>query len=145
MKKAQVSVELMMVVGFVLVLFIPLLLVAYYNVIELNDDLLNIQANVAVERLSNTIDSIGRMGIGSSIIIDVYVPQKSTLEFRTYPDAGTEIVIRLQRISGESESVGTSWYSIETVNIPAQLDGSVNYRFNITSDLDKVIVTPYYG
>lgn len=139
MKKGQVSVELMIVVAFVLALFIPLLLVTYYKIGELNEDLMRVQAEVAVSRISTTIDSIGRMGLGSSIILDVYLPPKSTLEFNP-EGGGTEIILTLRLISGETEIVANSWYPVITDIFPDdELQGGVNYRFDVTSVGNKKV------
>lgn len=135
-KKGQVSVELMIVIGFILVFFIPLLMIAYFQMIDLNQDLSEIQANVAVSRLANTINSIGRMGVGSSIILDVYLPPGSELELEEY-DKGGEIILSLDKLSGPSEIVGVTWFKINSLS---SLPGGLNYRFNITAQEDMVFV-----
>ncbi len=138
-RKAQVSVELMIVIGFILVFFLPLLLISYFKVIELNHDLSAIQSQVAVSRLANTIDSVGRMGVGSSLLLDVYLPANSELTFNSYSSGG-EIVLYINSSSNFIEVVEPTWFPILDVQ---PLDITGNYRFNITSKDDGVSVVPY--
>ena len=140
-KKAQVSVELMIVIGFILIFFIPLLLISYFKIIDINHDLASIQAEVAVNRLAHTIDSVGRMGLGSSIFLDIYFPLGSELKFENY-DPGAEIILELDPDTGINHAVANSWFNIEfSLQTDTEMSGG-NYRFNITSIGDgKVSVT----
>ncbi|MDD5023000.1 MAG: hypothetical protein PHU63_02425 [Candidatus ainarchaeum sp.] len=140
MKKGQISIELMIIIGFILIFFIPLLLISYFQILELNEDLSNIQANVAVSRLVNTINSVGRMGSESSVIMDIYLPANSEITFKGY-DKGGEILLTLEKTSGLSSIVGFTWFSINTDPTFSSLKGGSHYRFNITSIEDQVNVT----
>jgi len=131
--KGQVSIELIVIVGFILLFFIPVLLFSYFQISDMNKNLGDIQANVAVTRIANTINTIGRMGVGSSVILDVYLPRKSTLNFKKYTKGG-EIVLDMGEDYGQvNEVVGVSWFKLEPDTLFNNLKGGINYRFNITS------------
>jgi uncharacterized protein (UPF0333 family) len=73
--RGQVSNELLVVVGFILLLFIPLMFVMYLKLGDVNNDLSLLQMHFSAARIAYLINAIGYMGEGSSMITEVYVPE----------------------------------------------------------------------
>ena len=73
--RGQVSNELLVVVGFILLLFIPLMFVMYLKLGDVNNDLSLLQMHFSAARIAYLINAIGYMGEGSAIITEVYVPE----------------------------------------------------------------------
>lgn len=72
--KAQVSTELLIIVGLVLILFIPILITIYMKASETNERLTSFQSTVAQARLVHSINSIGHLGQDAYILAEVYLP-----------------------------------------------------------------------
>ena len=73
--RGQVSNELLVVVGFILLLFIPLMFVMYLKLGDVNNDLSLLQMHFSAARIAYLINAIGYMGEGSAIITEIYVPE----------------------------------------------------------------------
>ncbi len=73
--RGQVSNELLVVVAFVLLLFIPLMFVMYIKLSDAATDLSLLQMHFSAARVAYLINAIGYMGEGSAIITEVYVPE----------------------------------------------------------------------
>ncbi len=131
--KGQVSNELLVVVGFILLLFIPLMFVMYIKLSDVAADLSTLQAHFSASRIAYLVNAIGYMGGGSSIITEVYVPEnvgEVTIK-------GNEVVF-LTEIKGQpSEIVKPTSFTIEggeTITSPGR------YRVEITNEGDRVKV-----
>jgi len=127
--------ELVVLLGFVLIFFIPLLLIAHTKVGELNQELATLQAQTAASRLANTISSIGYIGTDSSIILDIYIPSVATVSFT---EQG-EIVVLIPTSFGNNEVVGSSAFPLS----PLTVESGGFYRFEILSTGEIVSVAPY--
>ena len=73
--KGQVSNELLVVVGFVILILIPLLYVMFFKMEAINADLAMLQVHFSVARLAFLINAIGYMGDGSAMITEIYIPE----------------------------------------------------------------------
>jgi len=73
--RGQVSNELLVVVGFILLLFIPLMFVMYLKLGDANTDLSLLQMHFSAARVAYLVNAIGYMGDGSAIITEIYVPE----------------------------------------------------------------------
>lgn len=73
--RGQVSNELLVVVAFILLLFIPLMFVMYLKLGDVTTDLSLLQMHFSVARIAYLINAIGYMGEGSAIITEIYVPE----------------------------------------------------------------------
>ena len=60
--KGQVSTELMIIIGVILVVFIPLIVAMYFKTSEINNALETSQAQLAVGRMANIANSMGNLG-----------------------------------------------------------------------------------
>lgn len=73
--KGQVSNELLVVVGFILLVIIPLLYVMYFKMDDIRTDLAMLQVHFSAARIAFAINAVGHMGDGSSLITEIYIPE----------------------------------------------------------------------
>jgi hypothetical protein len=111
--KGQVSTELLIIVGFVLLIFIPLLVLVYMKANDANEQIGSYQAELAVSRLGSLANSVGSLGTSSQVITDVYIPP-STISLTTN-DAGRggEIALKIETPQGQTEVVEVVKYPID--------------------------------
>ena len=72
--RGQVSNELLVVVGFILIILIPLLYIMFFEMEALQTELFMLQVHFSVARIAFLINAIGYMGDGSAMITEIYVP-----------------------------------------------------------------------
>jgi len=110
--KGQVSTELLVIVGLVLLIFIPLLVLVYFKASEANDQIASYQAELAVFRIAYLASSVGSLGTNTSVYTDVYIP-KNIVELKTQSTAqGGEIIMKVDTAQGPSEIVEIVRYPI---------------------------------
>ncbi len=114
MKKGQVSTELLVVVGLVLLVFIPLLVMVYFKANEVSEQVATYQAELLVFRLAYLANSVGSLGTDTTVYTDLYIPQ-NVVYLKTHSfENGGEIVLRLTTAEGESEVVEIVKYPFTT-------------------------------
>ncbi|MBN2477990.1 hypothetical protein JXB01_01740 [Candidatus Micrarchaeota archaeon] len=140
--KGQVSVELLVVIAFILVLFIPLLVISYFKVVENNDQLVLIQTQISASRIANLGNSVARMGENSSIITDVYIPPHvKTVNFKSVGGGG-EVIFVLSSKEGDTEVVAVTDFPLEVdQNLNIEQEGL--YRIEILSKEEKIYLRSY--
>jgi hypothetical protein len=139
--KGQISSELMIVVGFILLLFIPLMFVLYLKLGDVTTDLSVLQAHFSVIRIASLVNAIGHMGDGSAIITEVYLPQNvQQLTFRGFEGGGeVEAVIRLNDM--ESEIAQPTSFPMSTAQ-GIELNQPGRYRIEIKNVDGEVLIEP---
>lgn len=106
MKKGQVSVELLVVIGFIIVLFIPLIIFVYFKTAQLNADIGGMQSRLLVSKLAFISNSLGYMGDANSLKVEFLLPEGvKSLEFRSLGQGG-EVLITLRDGSQVSQVTG---------------------------------------
>ncbi|MEK6981474.1 MAG: hypothetical protein AABX38_00960 [Candidatus Micrarchaeota archaeon] len=137
-KKGQVSIELLVIVATVLLIFVPLLVSVYFKANEANASIESYKAQLGVSRIANLVNSIGNLGDGSFIIAQVYVP-KNTKQIKFLSSGnGGEVVFVL-------DSGGQSIDYAESVKYPV-IGSTINTPYegvillNITSVNNQVSV-----
>ncbi|VVC03950.1 Uncharacterised protein [Candidatus Bilamarchaeum dharawalense] len=113
--KGQVSTELLVIVGFVLLIFIPLLVLVYLKANDANQQIASYQAELAVSRLGSLANSIGSLGTSSEVITDVYVPPNTVSLSTNDAGRGGEIVLKIETGQGQTEIVEVVKYPIDGV------------------------------
>lgn len=138
--KGQVSVELLVVVGFIVLLFIPLLLFVYYKAGELNRGIQMLQGRLLSSKLAFIANSLGYLGDGSSLKAEFLLPdQVSKLEFKDYAESGStggEVLITLQDGSQVSQVTQFPLSSAQSYG------GGANYKLEFLSENGKIMVSP---
>jgi len=79
--KGQVSIELLVIVGFVLAVFIPILFFSYMKSDELKRSTINIVATGVGKKIASGIESIYYSGEGSSLRFLINVPKDISINF----------------------------------------------------------------
>lgn len=141
MRKGQVSNELLVVVGFILLILIPLLYIMYFKMDAIRTDLALLQVHFSVARIAFLVNAIGYMGDGSAMIAEVYVPD-SVGEVAI---GGNEIVFHMLFEGQPNEVVQPTVFPMEIEGDPAfmQADsGSGRYRLEIANLGGTVIISP---
>lgn len=131
--KGQVSNELLVVVGFILLLFIPLMFVMYLKLSDVTMDFATLQAHFSASRVAYLVNAIGYMGGGSSIITEIYVPEN----LREVGISGNEVVFVTDIRGQPSEIVKPTIFTIEGGE---RITSPGRYRLEITNAGDHVDV-----
>jgi len=76
MQKAQVSMEYITIVGFVVAISIPLVLIFTTYSSEMNEDIISNQANTIATKMIDSAQSVYYMGEASKMTFSVYMPDK---------------------------------------------------------------------
>ena len=105
MRKGQVSTELLIIVGLVLLVFIPLLVLVYFKATEAGEELAAYQAELLVFRLAYLSNSVGSLGTDTSISTDLYIPRNIVYLKTRKINKGGEVMLKLVTADGESEIV----------------------------------------
>jgi hypothetical protein len=100
--KGQVSTELLVIVGLILLIFIPLLVLVYVKANDANQQIASYQAELTVTRIASLANSVGSLGTETSVVTDVYLPP-NMVELRTEASGrGGEIIMVVKTSDGES-------------------------------------------
>lgn len=135
MNKGQVSVELMVVIGFIIMLFIPLIMLIYYKASELNTDIEGLESRLLVSKLAFISNSLGYMGDVNSLKAEFLLPEKvRSLEFKRLGQGG-EVLITLK--DGSQISQVTKF----PFNSEKKYSGGSNYKLEFYSYGGEIIVT----
>jgi len=73
--RGQVSNELLVVVGFILLILIPLLYIMFFKMDAIRADLAMLQVHFSVARIAFLVNAVGYMGDGSAVITEIYIPE----------------------------------------------------------------------
>ena len=73
--RGQVSNELLVVVGFILLILIPLLYIMFFKMDAIRADLSMLQVHFSVARIAFLVNAVGYMGDGSAVITEIYIPE----------------------------------------------------------------------
>lgn len=122
--RGQVSTELLVIIGAILVIFIPLIATGYLKAAQANEELTISQSRLAVGRIANTIDAVGNLGENSSAMLEIFVPNGvNSIKFSNI-GTGSEIVFSLNSQSGSNELAETTRFQVSgsgfEINKPSQ-------------------------
>lgn len=142
--KGQVSNELLVVVGFILLILIPLLYIMYFKMDAIKTDLALLQIHFSVARIAFLVNAVGYMGDGSAMITEVYIPDN----VQGVAIGGNEIVFTMLSQGDTNEVVQPTAFSVE-VDPDAELImqdgddvGSGRYRIEMFNQGGTVILSP---
>ena len=139
-EKGQVSIELMVIIAAVMVVFIPLLLHVYFKTNEANEQLAQIQGELLTSRMAGLINAVGNLGQNSSLISEFFIPSNvRRIEIKPIGTGG-EVIISIATIGGDSELVDIAKFPVEPLVIDSPFSGL--RRFRIAYSGDKVTVSP---
>ena len=146
MRKGQVSNELLVVVGFILLILIPLLYIMYFKMDAIRTDLALLQVHFAVARIAFLVNAIGHMGDGSAMITEVYVPD-GVDSVSIGGSSPHEIVFRMQFEGQPNDIVQPTAFPIAINDeVPAVFSqdatGSGRYRVEIANEGGTIVLSP---
>ena len=132
-KNAQVSMEYVIIVGFILVIMIPLILIFYEHISSTNDQVITSQVDKIAKKVVDSAESVYYLGEPSKTRIKVYMPEN--VEQVVIHDK--EIVFKVKTGSGL-----TDISQISSVNISGDIAITPGIRYiNIESKGDHVWVS----
>ena len=105
--KGQLSIELIVIIGLVLVVFIPLLVMVYYKSNEANEEIALHQAELAVFRLAYLANSVGSLGTNTTLYADVYVPKNVGSIKITRVGSGGEITFVMNNANSKTNEISS--------------------------------------
>ena len=110
--KGQVSTELLVIVGLILLVFIPLLTLVYFKANESTQQIGSYQTELAVFRIAYLANSVGALGTNTTVYTDVFVPQNVRSFKAKNTGSGGEITMIVDTPQGQSEVVEIVKYPI---------------------------------
>ncbi len=91
--KGQISIELMTIIAFVVLLFIPLVLFVYYKTSELNAGIEGMESRLISSKLAFMANALGSMGDENALKAEISLPPSvRTLEFKNLTSGGEVLV-----------------------------------------------------
>jgi hypothetical protein len=118
--KGQVSNELLVVVGFILLILIPLLYVMFFKMDAIRADLAMLQVHFSVARIAFLVNAVGYMGDGSAMITEIYIPD--TVESVSIGTTSEyEVVFTIGTGEDVNEIVQPTAFPIEITDVPGEI------------------------
>jgi len=103
-KNAQVSVEYVIIIGFILFITIPLILIFYEHTSSTNDQVITSQVDMIAKKMVDSAESVYYLGEPSKTRIKVYMPNNvEEIILQDY-----EVVFKVKTNSGISDIAHTS-------------------------------------
>ncbi|MCP4646645.1 MAG: hypothetical protein GY852_02775 [bacterium] len=143
--KGQVSNELLVVVGFILLILIPLLYIMFFKMDAIRADLSMLQVHFSVARIAFLVNAVGYMGDGSAVITEFYIPE--TVESVTIGGSSEhEVVFKMFTQGATNEIVQPTAFPIEandTLKIAEEeYPGGGRYRLEMENIGGTVVLSP---
>ncbi|NYZ74632.1 hypothetical protein H0O00_05790 [Candidatus Micrarchaeota archaeon] len=139
--KGQVSTELLVIVGLILLIFIPLLVLVYVKANEANQQIASYQAELTVTRIASLANSVGSLGTDTSVETDVYLPP-NTINLTTVKSGhGGEIILYVSGPEGESPIADVIKYQISNPGLvvdSSAAGGRVKIKISSSGDQASV-------
>ena len=129
--KGQIAVESVIIVGFVLLLMLPLLHTLFSRVISIQDELKVLEARRAVETIATAVSTVGVLGPNGSAVVEI-----------TIPNTMTRLTIgKVNGNSHEREIVGTIRTALGEVDIPRMVIYNVTGSLPIRTGRQTIKIT----
>ena|SRR3989338_7228906 len=112
-KEAQISVEYMVIIGFVTIITIPLIIIYYTFTQESNDEITSSQISQISKKIVDVAESVYYIGEPSQTTLRINMPDNVILADLS---SGKEVVFRIRSGAGEADIVQTT-----SVNISGSL------------------------
>lgn len=144
MKRGQVSNELLVVVGFILLILIPLLYIMYFRLDSIKADLALLQVHFSVARIAFLVNAVGYMGDGSAMITEIYIPEN----VEGVAIGENEVVFSMLSAGSMNEVVQPTAFPVEINEDEAVITedgeniGSGRYRVELFNLGGRVILSP---
>jgi len=134
--RGQVSIELLITIGVILVLFIPLLFLIYFKAGEANEQIMQVQAQVIAIRLSELSNSVGNAGGNSTVMAEVYIPATvKNISIESF-ETGAEITVHSITSNGPTDIPGLVKFNVAPAFFEFKNPGLT--RFDISNENGKI-------
>jgi hypothetical protein len=112
--KGQISSEILILIGMLLVFLVPLLLYGYGKINQAGDDLSIQQAEFSAQRLASLSDSVGYLGGNAAIIDEIQIPSDTeNISIQNNRD----VVITVDSPAGPEQIVQASYFNLTSPNM----------------------------
>ena len=133
-KKSQISVEYMMIIGFVTLITIPLILIYHSFMQDSGDEISSVQVKQVAQKIVDTAESVYYLGEPSQTTLSVNIPDRVVAANLS---AGYELVFKIKTSSGSADIVQSS-----SVNITGSLPvNRSSYTLTLAAKSDHVEVS----
>ena len=122
-KDAQISVEYLVIIGFVTVITIPLIIIYYTFTQESNEEITSLQIIQIAKKIVDAAESVYYMGEPSQTALRINMPDNVILANLS---SGKEVVFKIRSGTGEADIVQTT---------------SINISGNLPTNMGTYIVT----
>jgi len=112
-RRGQVSTEVLLLIGLMLILMLPLLLYAFNRAGVARDDLGVQKAEFASQRMARLADSVGYLGGAAAIIDEIEVPDNVKSITVNNGGIGTDIIFEVDSANGRTQIVKSSAFTIK--------------------------------
>ena len=134
-KHGQLSTELLIIIGLMLLLLVPLLYYAYNRANIAKEDIGVQKAEFAAERLARLADSIGYLGGTSMIIDEIEIPPG--VKSVSISENKHDIVFDMDTSTGIKQIVKSSAFSIRDSGVGTiKREGSYQVKIQALSDFE---------
>jgi hypothetical protein len=107
--KAQVSTEILVLVGMVLVLLLPMLFYAHGKANVAKEDAAVQKAEFAAQRLASAVDSVGYLGGQTILVEEIEMPEYVT----AFGVQGKDVVFDMDSTTGKKQIVKSTAFKID--------------------------------
>ena len=107
-KKAQVSIEYMLIIGFVTIITIPLIIIYHSFIQDSNDEISSTQINQVAKKVVDAAESVYYLGEPSQTTLKVNIPSQIILANLS----NNELVLKIRTTSGSADIVRSSAVNI---------------------------------
>lgn len=140
--KGQVSTELLIIVGLVLLIFIPLLVLVYTKANETNQQIASYQAELSVSRIASLANSVGSLGTNTSVTTDIFIPPNTVDLSIANAGGGAEITLSMETPQGSTEIAEIIKYPVRKEDSLADSASAGGWiRIEITSTYEGNVAT----
>ena len=138
MKRGQISVEYLIVVGFIVFIVVGLLGVAFIYASNIRDELKNSQLNNFAEKLLNSAESVYYSGDPSKVTITAYLPE--AVKSVVLDSGENSLVFTFESSAGESVIAFQSDVPLAEFDMNNEFNEGLR-SFVITAEADGVHIT----
>jgi len=128
MKKGQVSTEILMLIGLLLLLMLPVLMYADGRAGVTGEDMTVQRAEFVVQRLSSSVDSVGYLGGAAGLVEEIEIPSN----FKNLTVNGRDVIITIDSSAGKKQIVKGTGFRIKSVGL-GNISKAGTYFIEITA------------
>lgn len=126
-KRGQISIELVITIGFALLIIIPLTLLLYEYTIQRNQEINSNQAGLIARKITDAADSVYYIGYPTTKSLKIYMPE----DIESINISGRTIIFRL--------TTGLEEVSVANINLTGYISPTSGRKHLIVSALEYMV------